>query len=113
MTRSIGSSCVEEEAIVSEAADEHLSPHHTQHRSRTHHALPHIANNNRYGKMGYAFGRGSYNISQQQYAAAVARVRGAPLDSIAADFGWLQGEPMAQLLQHYTSRGGCDRHVGV
>jgi hypothetical protein len=61
----------------------------------------------RYGKLGYVFGRGSYNISSQQYAAAVAHVGSAPLDAIAADFSWLMGEPMQQLLQQYRNRGGC------
>lgn len=59
----------------------------------------------RYGKVGYAFGRGSYNISRQQYEAAVARVMSAPLAAIARDFAWMRGEPMGRLLQHYTSRG--------
>lgn len=59
----------------------------------------------RYGKLGYAFGRGSYNISREQYAAAVAHVGSAPLDAIASDFAWLQGEPMQQLLQQYAGRG--------
>lgn len=60
----------------------------------------------RYGKFGYAFGRGSYNISREQYAAAVAHVGGAALKALEADFAWLPDEPMKELLQHYTSRGG-------
>jgi hypothetical protein len=63
----------------------------------------------RYGKIGYGFGRGSYNISAQQYADAVAAVVSAPLASIAADFGaLLRQEPMAALLQHYSAAG--ERH---
>lgn len=61
--------------------------------------------------MGYAFGRGSYNISREQYEAAVARVTSAPLASIAQDFAWIPGEPMGQLLQHYTSRGEAEGRV--
>jgi hypothetical protein len=55
--------------------------------------------------MGYAFGRGSYNISRQQYEAAVSRVGSAPLDTLSADFAWLAGEPMQQLLRQYAGRG--------
>lgn len=65
----------------------------------------------RYGKMGYGFGRGSYNITPQQYAAAVARVQNAPLSAIAADFAAVKqlgssvhGTLLA-ILQHYTARG--------
>eukprot|EP00775_Hariotina_reticulata_P006176 gene6176-6414_t len=59
-----------------------------------------------YGKFGYGFGRGSFNISREQYAAAVAAVWGASLASIAADFARLGPlEPMGQIIQQYSSPG--------
>jgi hypothetical protein len=68
----------------------------------------------RYGKIGYGFGRGSYNISAQQYADAVAAVVSAPLASIAADFGaLLRQEPIAALLQHYSAAGEGEGQHGV
>lgn len=61
----------------------------------------------RYGKFGYGFGRGSFNISREQYAAAVAAVWGAALSSIAADFDRLPPvEPMTLIIQQYNSPGG-------
>jgi hypothetical protein len=67
----------------------------------------------RYGKFGYGFGRGSYNISAQQYADAVAAVVSAPLASIAADFGaLLRQEPMPALLQHYSAAGEVEGQAG-
>jgi hypothetical protein len=67
----------------------------------------------RYGKFGYGFGRGSYNISAQQYADAVAAVVSAPLASIAADFAaLLRQEPMPALLQHYSTAGAARQQGG-
>ena len=49
----------------------------------------------------------------------MSRVGGAALDALAADFSWLPGEPLEQLLQHYTSRGAerlhglCGKHECV
>jgi hypothetical protein len=61
----------------------------------------------RYGKFGYGFGRGSFNISREQYAAAVAAVWGAALSSIAADFDRLPPvEPMTLIIRQYNSPGG-------
>jgi len=97
------------------AADSSL-PIHRSHCLQSHHSVvapPPPPPPPRYGKFGYAFGRGSYNISREQYAAAVARVGGAALTAIAADFSWLAGEPMERLLQQYTSRGkGQGKHGG-
>jgi hypothetical protein len=76
----------------------------------THNSADTLAGNTaalrRYGKFGYGFGRGSYNITAQQYADAVAAVVSAPLAAISADFAaLLRQEPMAALLQHYSTAG--------
>lgn len=61
--------------------------------------------------MGYKFGRGSFNIKPEQYAAAVAAVQSTPLSAIAADFQAVQGMghcsdgTLQAILQHYTGRG--------
>lgn len=67
--------------------------------------------------MGYGFGRGSFNISPAQYAAAVTRVQNAPLSAITADFeavkqfGRAVDGTLLEILQHYTSRGTSHNSV--
>jgi hypothetical protein len=57
-----------------------------------------------YGKWGYSFGRGGYNIQPEQWAAAAASAHDVSLDDLLADFKGRDDAMAAVIMRYRTSK---------